>query len=81
MAAAAHARHLWHAQLAHAVLQPLALPAHASPYTVGVLVWHSATQAVLGIGLQTFFVVDPPPWGVLFVTPQSGMCLTPRSQG
>jgi hypothetical protein len=48
---------------------------------VGVLVWHSATQAVLGIGLQTFFVVDPPPWGVLFVTPQSGMCLTPRSQG
>ena len=62
-------------------VSPLALPADASPYTVGVLVRHSATQAVLGIGLQTFFVVDPPPQGVLSVTPQSGMCLTPRSRG
>ena len=49
------------------------LAADAGAYTVRVTVRHSATGSVLGIGLQTFRVVDPPPPGAMTVVPSSGM--------
>ena len=57
------------------VVDPHALRAGARPYTVSVLVRHTATGRVLGMGLETFTVVDPPPQGAITVEPPTGQAL------
>ena len=57
------------------VVSPGALGAEAGVYTVGVEVRHTASGAVLGIGLTNVTVMPTPPQGTVAVVPEAGQAL------